>query len=84
MSRRRVNLRGVKSGLVTAIVPTEQRGRDGCVMWKCRCECGNEALYPSYMISTKRVASCGCRKEKGFEQPIYIRETGGYDNGDQG
>ena len=34
------------------------RSKDGCVLWKCRCECGNECVVRSSNL--KRTRSCGC------------------------
>jgi hypothetical protein len=40
----------------------EQAGRDGLkkVLWRCRCECGNETVIPSGSLVTGNTASCGC------------------------
>lgn len=36
------------------------RAKDGNVLWKCRCECGNECIVRSTKLKNKRTKSCGC------------------------
>ena len=36
------------------------RSKDGCVLWKCRCECGNECVVRSDNLKNQRTQSCGC------------------------
>ena len=36
------------------------RSKDGCVLWKCRCECGNECIVRSTDLKKQRIQSCGC------------------------
>lgn len=40
----------------------EQEGRDKLkkVLWRCRCECGNETVVPSGSLVTGNTTSCGC------------------------
>jgi len=40
----------------------EQAGRDKLkkVLWRCRCECGNEAVVVSGSLVTGNTSSCGC------------------------
>lgn len=45
-------------GRLTAIEPTDER-RKGCVVWRCRCDCGNEKLVALVDLG-KGVMSCGC------------------------
>lgn len=51
-------------GRLTALYPTEKRGRGGSVVWHCRCDCGNEveASYNDLVYANLR--SCGCRKKE--------------------
>jgi hypothetical protein len=41
---------------------TEQAGRDKLkkVLWRCRCECGNETVVVSGSLVTGNTTSCGC------------------------
>ena len=36
------------------------RAKDGCVLWKCRCECGNECVVRSSNLRNQHAQSCGC------------------------
>lgn len=36
------------------------RAKDGNVLWKCRCKCGNECIVRSTKLKNKRTQSCGC------------------------
>lgn len=46
-------------GKLTVIEPTENR-RDGQMVWKCRCDCGNEKLVATNDLVGGRTKSCGC------------------------
>ena len=36
------------------------RSKGGNVLWKCRCECGNECIVCSDALRNQRTRSCGC------------------------
>ena len=36
------------------------RSKGGNVLWKCRCECGNECIVSSDRLKNQRTQSCGC------------------------
>ena len=36
------------------------RSEDGHVLWKCRCECGNECVVRSDALKNQSTRSCGC------------------------
>ena len=36
------------------------RSKDGNVLWKCRCECGNECVVRGVVLRKQRTQSCGC------------------------
>ena len=36
------------------------RAKGGCVLWKCRCDCGNECIVRSSQLKNQRAQSCGC------------------------
>lgn len=50
-------------------------------LWKCLCECGNEVVYSSNMLSVGDAKSCGCVKQvdligKRFGKLIVISKKG--------
>jgi len=56
------DLTGQRFGWLTAI---ERSGKDkwGNVLWKCRCDCGNEKIVRGANLIAGAVVSCGCAKE---------------------
>lgn len=55
------DLTGNRIRKLTVIEPTEQRVRNA-VVWKCRCDCGNEILVESRRLKQGGIYSCGCEK----------------------
>lgn len=61
-SKRNTNLIGKKFGRLLVVEKTDKRVRYH-IVWKCKCECGNEVYVSSHDLITKK--SCGCiMKEK--------------------
>ena len=56
-------LAGEKIGSLTVIEETDER-INGCIAWKCRCDCGNEVLVESRKLSSGKITSCGCISER--------------------
>ena len=36
------------------------RSKNGAVLWKCRCDCGNECVVSGSSLKNQRTQSCGC------------------------
>lgn len=49
-------------GQLTALYPTEKRGRGGEVIWHCRCDCGKEVDVLRSKLTKGSVMSCGCNQ----------------------
>lgn len=49
-------------GKLSALHPTEKRGRDGTIVWKCRCGCGQlfEVNERDLVRGYRRDCGCGC------------------------
>ena len=67
-------LKGKKFGKLTVL---EKVGYDKgrYILWKCKCECGNETIVRSAHLVKGRIRSCGCLnyKANGFSRNrIYI------------
>lgn len=58
-----VNISGQKYGILTAIKPTEKR-KNGSVVWKCRCDCGNYIYVDSKSLRQGFTTNCGCLKRE--------------------
>lgn len=58
-----LDLAGHRFGSLVAIEPTGER-RDGKIVWRCRCDCGNEALVTAKDLRSGNTKSCGCLKHQ--------------------
>lgn len=69
-----VDLTGKKIGRLTVM---EQAGRDKSynVIWRCRCDCGNEAIVNGHYLRQGKTKSCGCLYLKNHRNPHYARTT---------
>lgn len=63
------DLVGNKYGKLTVLEKTNKRSSDGCIIWKCQCECGNITYVNSNSLKSNSIVSCGCLRSKG-EQKI--------------
>ncbi len=54
------DLTGQRFGKLTALYPTEKRGRGGSLIWHCKCDCGGELDAPQHQLSSGYRKSCGC------------------------
>lgn len=54
------DLTGKRFGRLVCIAPTDQRGKSGGMVWKCRCDCGNECQAVSTQLIKGDKKSCGC------------------------
>ena len=59
------NLIGQKFNKLTVLEKTNSRGRDGCIIWKCQCECGNITYTNTNSLKRGDTQSCGCLRSKG-------------------
>lgn len=50
--------------MLTVTEPTDQR-KNGYMVWKCRCDCGNEILVDVRKLRRGTAQDCGCRSIKG-------------------
>ena len=56
------DLTGLKIGKLTVLEPTQERIRNA-VVWRCRCDCGNEILVESRRLKPGAIYSCGCERD---------------------
>ena len=69
---KKVDITGMKFGLLTATEPTGKRATNGSVIWKCMCDCGNLTEAPIHQITRGHTLSCGCRHQSKWE--IFISD----------
>ena len=62
------DLTNKKFGRWTILYKTDKRTKNRCVLWHCRCDCGNEKDVDSDTLKKGESQSCGClAKEKASE-----------------
>lgn len=62
------DLTNKKFGRWTVLYKTDKRTKNRCVLWHCRCDCGNEKDVDSDTLKSGESQSCGClAKEKASE-----------------
>lgn len=66
------DLRGMRVGRLLVIEPTSLR-KNGRVIWKCKCDCGNEAFVrSSSLLKPQSTKSCGCyERDSRFERGTH-------------
>lgn len=69
----RNNLSGKRFGKLTVLSNTGRK-KNGSILWKCRCDCGNEKEVTSRDLNSGRVKSCGCAK--GSSKPLIGKRFG--------
>lgn len=57
--RKKIDLTGQRFGRLLVLYECG-RAKDGCVLWKCRCDCGNECIVRSAQLKNQHTQSCGC------------------------
>lgn len=54
------DLVGQKFGRLLVVEDLEERSRTGHKLYRCKCDCGNEAILKTNFLTTLHVSSCGC------------------------
>lgn len=54
------DLTGQRFGKLVCLEPTNLRGNTGGVIWRCKCDCGNECEAVSRQLISGYKKSCGC------------------------
>jgi hypothetical protein len=68
------DLTGKTFGRLKVIEPTKQR-KQGTVVWKCLCKCGNETYVSRSNLEQENTLSCGCLQSENVAQRSKIRQT---------
>ncbi|MCC8129087.1 MAG: transcriptional regulator [Clostridiales bacterium] len=79
INRPRRDITGQRFGSLTALYPTDKRGRNQSVIWHCRCDCGKEVEHSCAELQRGDYISCGCLKRaaevKLREQTTHVAGT---------
>jgi len=54
-----LDLSGKKFGKLT-VIEKSGKNNNGCILWKCQCDCGNITILSGSRINLGKVKSCGC------------------------
>lgn len=57
--RNSLNLLGQTFNRLTVIEKTDKR-KSGMIVWRCKCDCGNEIEVPTSYLTSGDTSSCGC------------------------
>ena len=60
------DLKGKKINNLTVIEKTDERSASGCVLWLCKCDCGNYTKVISSRLRSGQAKSCGCLSKKAL------------------
>ena len=71
---RALDLIGKKFGYLTVIEKTQKR-KNGCIVWKCKCDCGNITEVVGTYLKNGNTKSCGCKKGIGLVNYNNLRNT---------
>ena len=63
LDRHATDRTGRRYGRLVAIEPTERR-QSGSIVWRCRCDCGNEVLVSAKQLRPGGAQSCGCLRRE--------------------
>jgi len=63
LQRESKDLTGLRFGRLVALKPTDEH-KQGSVVWKCKCDCGNETLTLGVNLVNGRTRSCGCLQKE--------------------
>lgn len=57
---RKIDLIGQHFNQLTVIKETDKRNASGCILWECKCSCGNITYAASTELKNGHKKSCGC------------------------
>lgn len=69
------DLTGRRFGRLVAVERTDQRG-GRCFLWRCRCDCGQECLVPTFWLTHGVQQSCGCLQRENRYRDATGRRIG--------
>ena len=67
LESKQIDLTNQRFGKLIAIEPTEMRSGTQ-VVWKCKCDCGNECYIGAGNLKSGHTTSCGCLKHISYRE----------------
>lgn len=71
-----LDLTGRRFGKLVCLEPTQERGPNGGVVWRCRCDCGSECKAVSVQMTAGYKKSCGCLSKSEVKESFIGRRFG--------
>ena len=72
VGRKAENLTGRRYGKLIALYPLGKTEKSGSILWRCRCDCGNEVDVSVSSLNNGNNKSCGCLK-KEYQKLVHDR-----------
>lgn len=69
------DIAGERFGLLVALYPYGKENH-GCIIWKCKCDCGDHHLASSTLLRRGVVKSCGCLRRESKRKDIIGKRFG--------
>lgn len=66
------DITGKRYGKLVALYPLDKTENSGSVLWRCRCDCGNEVDVSVASLNRGNNKSCGCLK-KEYQRLVHDR-----------
>lgn len=60
----RADLIGRRFGKLVVVEKLPERSKNGCVLWKCKCDCGNDHIVMTQNLTHANTQSCGCIRKQ--------------------
>lgn len=70
----RQDITGERFGRLVAVRPTQERDAAGSIVWECRCDCGQTALYSVNALRKGTTRSCGCLYQQVRPECVSYRK----------
>lgn len=58
------DLTGMRFSRLIVVSKTDKRDSNGCIIWNCKCDCGNFKEVSEPLLSSNSVMSCGCLQKE--------------------
>ena len=67
-SGKRINLTGKRFGHLTVLGLDDEKSKNGILVWRCQCDCGNTVAVRGGNLKSGNVKSCGCNNYRKTTQ----------------
>lgn len=76
MAKGKAQMTGLRFGGLTVGEDSGQR-KQGCILWRCRCDCGREILLMRNQLISGKAVSCGCSAQEKLSSDAGTEELTG-------